>query len=400
VAANGRSKPRRGRRILLIIENVPLARDHRARKQVAGLREAGYDVTVVCRKDAANRRYRDSNSIRLYEYPAPREFGGKLSYLFEYGYSIVASLVLTIWSFFRDGFAVIQAGDPPDIHFVLAAPFKLLGKRFVIDQRDLSPEVYRERYGAARGTIPRILRVLERWSWRAADAVICVNDSLRDAIVDRGTIDPARVVIVGNGPDLASVTPRPHRDELKNGRRFMACWVGLMGPQDHVDLALGAIDELVHHLDRTDCHFVFIGEGETYQRARELTRRLGLTDYVTFTGWLDHDGIFEYLSTADLGLESNLQQDVTPVKGMEYMAFGLPFVAFDLKESRAMAQGAAHYVQPGDVQGFARAIDRLLDDEDLRSEMGRAGRARIEQALAWDHQKKEYLALYARLLGS
>ena len=91
---------------------------------------------------------------------------------------------------------------------------------------------------------------------------------------------------------------------------------------------------------------------------------------------------------------------MTPVKGMEYMAFGLPFVAFDLLETRDLAEEAAAYAPPGDVAGFARLVDELLDDPARRREMARTGRQRIEDRFAWDHQRQAYLRVYERLLGA
>jgi glycosyltransferase involved in cell wall biosynthesis len=94
-----------------------------------------------------------------------------------------------------------------------------------------------------------------------------------------------------------------------------------------------------------------------------------------------------------------MEEIVSPVKGMEYMAFGLPFVSFDLTETRALAREAAVYALPGDVAGFARLTDELLGDPARRASLGRAGRRLIEERLAWDRQEDAYLGVYQRLLG-
>jgi glycosyltransferase involved in cell wall biosynthesis len=84
---------------------------------------------------------------------------------------------------------------------------------------------------------------------------------------------------------------------------------------------------------------------------------------------------------------------------MEYMAFGLPVVAFDLKETRVSAEAAASYVPSGDVAAYARAIVELLDDDDKREVMGREGRRRIEDELAWSYQRDAYVDVYDTLVG-
>jgi glycosyltransferase involved in cell wall biosynthesis len=86
-------------------------------------------------------------------------------------------------------------------------------------------------------------------------------------------------------------------------------------------------------------------------------------------------------------------------KTMEYMAFGLPVVAFDLKETRVSAGEAAVYVAPTDPGLYAKAIVELLDDEPCRRAMGRVARERVERELAWRHQREAYVGVYDRLVG-
>jgi glycosyltransferase involved in cell wall biosynthesis len=387
------------RRVLLIIENVSFARDHRARKQVGTLLAAGYRVGVVTRRDAENPRYRAAG-LRIYEYPAPPERGGKAFFALEYAYSLLAAIILMLRAVADGRFQAIQAGHPPDIYFIPAVPAKLLGVRFVVDQRDLSPEVYAARFGRREGFIPLVLGALERASWQIADHIICVNRSLSQVVGTRGGISPNDVTIVGNGPVLASVADRTAGRQLRERFRHLVCWVGVMGPQDHADLALMAIAHYVHRLGRRDALFVFIGDGEVLPALRRLARDLEVDDVVRFNGWLKEDEYFQYLAAADLGLDSNLQPEVTPVKGLQYMAHALPFVAFDVLETRALGKGAARYVEPGNAADMAREVARLLDAPEERGSIGRIGRERIEREFAWDRQEERYLALYERLIGN
>ncbi|HEY3201015.1 MAG TPA: glycosyltransferase family 4 protein [Actinomycetes bacterium] len=389
----------RSRRVLIVTENIALGRDHRAKKQVQSLLAAGWKVSFICRRDPDNEPFRNMAGLDLYEYRPPTESSRRMSYLYEYAYSLLAAAWLTITAALKGGFDVIQVGDPPDIHFLLALPFKLLGRSFVIDQRDLSPELYTTRYGQDTGLLMLLLRALERASWRTADHVLCISRGHRRVILERGGVPETSITIVGNGPLLAKTRPRAAQPELKRGRSFLVCWVGVMGAQDRVDLALHAVRHLVYQLGRTDCHFAFIGDGEVLPEMRQLARQLEITDWVTFTGWLEQDACFAHLSTADLGLEPTMQ-DIATVKCLEYMAFGVPIVAFDLEEIRAPADGAAVYVPPGDVPAFALAISRLLDDPTRRAEMGRLARRQVEETHAWDRQEEAFLRVYKQLLSS
>jgi glycosyltransferase involved in cell wall biosynthesis len=381
--------------ILLVVENVALARDHRLQKQVASLHGHGYRVTVICRGDPGNEC---PAGVGLRTYRAPADGTSKLSFAWEYGYSFAMAAWLAARVFRHDPFDAIQVSGTPDIYFALAAPYRLLGRPLVLDQRDLSPELFELRYGR-RGAVHGALRWLERRSYRAADQVITVNATLRQVALTRGGLPPEAVTVVVNGPVLASTRQREPRPELKHGKPFLCCWLGHMGPQDRLDLALRAVGHLVHDIGRTDCHFAFVGDGEARIHAIRLAAQLGISDWVSFPGWAGQDEAFTYLSTADVGLEPNMEEIVSPVKGMEYMAFGLPFVSFDLAETRALACGAAVYARPGDVPGFARLIDELLSDPARRMELGQAGRRLVAERLAWDRQEDAYLGVYERLLG-
>lgn len=388
----------RGRRphVLLMVENVALARDHRLQKQVSSLQTHGYRVTVICRSDPGNDRI---TGVRLRTYRAPADAQSKLGFVREYGYSFAMAGWLAARVFMTDRFDALQVSGTPDIYFALAVPFKLIGRPLVFDQRDLSPELYELRYGRHDGAMYRLLRWLERRSYRAADHVITVNSSLERIAYARGNLPQGKVTVVMNGPSLELTRHRPTRPELKHDKPFLCCWLGLMGPQDRVDMALRAVDYLVHEIGRTDCHFTFVGDGEARAPSQQLAAALGISEWVTFPGWADREEAYTYLSTADLGLEPNTEEIVSPVKGMEYMAFGLPFVSFDLAETRALAADAAVYAPPGDIPGFARLIDELLRDPARRAQMARTGRQRIEENLAWDRQEGAYIGVYQRLLG-
>src|SRR5215218_3486110 len=170
-----------------------------------------------------------------------------------------------------------------------------------------------------------------------------------------------------------------------------------MGRQDRLDLLLEALDVLVHDLGRTDCHVAILGDGECLEETRSLCANLGLQRHVSLPGWLPERQVFAYLATADVGLDTSLQAEVSPVKVLEYMAFGLPVVAFDLQETRAIATGAGRLVSRGDVRQLAAEISRLLDCELDRRALGAVGRARVADDLCWERQRVHYLRVVARL---
>jgi glycosyltransferase involved in cell wall biosynthesis len=175
-----------------------------------------------------------------------------------------------------------------------------------------------------------------------------------------------------------------------------------MGPQDGVDYVVRAADIVVRELGRDDIAFTLIGSGDCYAEMVALRDELGLAGHVEFTGRAPDELVARIMSTADLGLSpdpKNPLNDVSTMnKSMEYMAFGLPLVAFDLRETRVSAGDAAVYVTPNVIREYAEAIVALADDEPRRHKMGEIGRTRVEQELAWSHQQAAYLEVYRSLL--
>jgi glycosyltransferase involved in cell wall biosynthesis len=195
----------------------------------------------------------------------------------------------------------------------------------------------------------------------------------------------------------------PAHPKLRRGRRFLAAYLGVMGPQDGVDVVVRAADIVVNKLGRDDIAFTLIGSGDCFGDLVALRDELGLAGHVEFTGRAPDELVGHILSTADVGLSPDPRNPLNDLstmnKSMEYMAFELPAVAFDLRETRVSAGDAAVYVESGEVHDYAMAIVELMDDEPRRSRLGRLGRARVEQKLAWSHQQGAYLSVYRRLTG-
>ena len=384
-------------RILIIVENEAAFNDNRVSNQVESLIQRGYRVRVITRRHERNARYRYHPLVHLFEYPPPPQPGRLPGYLVEYGYSFIVAAFFSLRVAARERIDVVQFCQPPDVYFPLGRMLGILGARVVVDQRDLLPELYAARYGKAPGWLLSALKLAERLSHKGADHIIGVNEYFRRRALATSGLPPERVSVVRNGPMLGRVADARCDLSLKRGRRYLCCWVGVMGRQDRIDLLVRSIHHFVHELGREDCQFTIIGYGESLATAQALVRDLDLTEWVQFTGELGVDDVFRYLATADLGLDASLQFEVSPVKAMEYMAFALPFVAFDLPETRAISYGAAAYADPGDVVAHAEAIDALLNSPQRRWELGRTGQARVRTELAWDYQARTYVRLIEEL---
>jgi glycosyltransferase involved in cell wall biosynthesis len=406
-----------GPHVLIVVQNLPVPLDRRVWLECQALVEAGYRVSVICPSGPGDPASEEIDGVRIQRYgPAPPAHG-LVGYLWEFSYCWLrtAWLAEQIWR--REPFDVLQACNPPDTYWALALLYRAPLRRhrtakFTYDQHDLSPEVYRSRFGEPTDLGQRIqLRILywlERCTYRLADQVIATNHSYRTIAINRGRCRPEGVTVVRSGPHTGRMRPVDGLPELRRGRSHLLVYLGVMGPQDGVDVALRAMQLLLTAHGRTDVHLALLGFGDCYQDLAQLVRELGLEEYVTFTGRADARMITEYLSTADVGLSPdplNPLNDVSTMnKTMEYLSFALPVVTFDLTEARVSAGDAAVYVDPSGtpdeaVYRFADAINALIDDPDRRVRMAVAGRRRAETVLDWQPQRRAYVAVYDRVLN-
>jgi glycosyltransferase involved in cell wall biosynthesis len=400
-------------KVLMIVENDIAPLDTRVWWEALALRDHGYAVSVISPKGAPGRpvyeQYREPyeyrEGIHIYRYDLP-EGDSAAAYVREYLIALLATFRLSIRIWARHGFDVIHVANPPDIFFPLGWFYRLAGKRFVFDQHDLAPELFEEvfasrTHGVVAGLFHRLLIMSERSSYRTADLIVAANESFRRTALQRGRCSPGKVEVVRNNPDLALIHDVALEPELKMGRRFLLAYVGVMGSQDGVENAIYALDYLVHKRGRQDIALALLGDGSQFDTLRSLTRQLGLDAYIHFHGWSSREDVLRYLSAADVGLcpdpYNPLNDRSTMIKTMEYMALGMPVVAFDLSETRLSAQEAALYATRNNVEDFAGKIATLLDDDALRKQMGAFGRRRVEEELNWDRSRERLIQAYGRL---
>lgn len=390
--------------VLIIIQNLPLRLDRRVRNECRALIRAGYRVSVICPKEEPDEAdHHQLDGAAVYSYRAPPGAEGAISYAWEFIVCWWRSAWLSVQVNRRRRIHILQACNPPDTYWLLAALWKIWGRRFVFDQHDLCPEVYEARFGK-RGVLYRTLLWLERRTYSIADVVISPNPAYREVAMRRGEIPSRRTAVVMSTPDAQRMYRSTTRPELRGGFKHLVCYVGIMGPQDGVDSLLAAIDAYVHELGREDTRFALLGFGDSFKQLRQESTRRGLDRWVIFTGRVDHEELGRWLSTADLGVTPDPQNEFnhrsTMNKTLEYMAHEVAVVATDLRETRRCAADAAVYVPGDDPLTTAGAIAAVLDDPERRVRMGRHGRERIETELAWSIQERRYIRVFDSVMAS
>ena len=390
------------RGVLIIVENLPAPFDRRVWQEATALRDAGYRVSIICPTGKGHEARRETIAgIAIYRHALPWEAKGALGYLVEYAVALFWEFVLAWRVLFARGFDVIHACNPPDDIFLVGGFFKLfLRKKFLFDHHDINPELYEAKFGR-RDFFYRIMLLWERLTFAVADVSIATNESYCRIAVERGRMPPAKVFVVRSGPSLERMKITPPVPALKCGRRFLVGYVGVMGVQEGLDYLLQAARHIVHDLKRDDVHFGLVGSGPELASLKRLAAELGVERHITFTGRVPDAALLAMLNTADICVNADafnpMNDKSTMNKIMEYMALGKPIVQFDLTEGRFSAGAASLYARPNDAVDLGDKIVELLDDPVRRAAMGRIGRERIEQELAWPYEVPKLLAAYAAL---
>lgn len=405
-------------KILMIVEN-PYPQDTRVRNEATKLNNAGYQVTVIAKKYPNQILVENVLGVKVYRVPWFEVFkksteskssfikfffkiATKLGYIIEYFYFTFAAFIYSFIILIKEGFDVVHQHNPPNTLFVIGLFYRLLGKKFVFDHHDLSPELYLSRYKTEGGFIYKVLLLEEKLCLRSANLIIATNESYKEIDIKRGNKKSEEIFIVRNGPDLSLFKEVDPDKELKASGKKILVYIGVMGPQDGVDYLLRSLYILVNEFNRKDFYCVIIGPGDSLNDLIQLREELKLQDYCRFTGKIPFADLLRYLSTADICVDPNpsnpLNDYSTWIKVMEYMSLGKPIVSYNLKETRFSAQDAAVYATPNDEKEFAQKIIELMDNPGLREQMGRFGRLRVKNELAWEIVSENLLSAYKKLL--
>jgi glycosyltransferase involved in cell wall biosynthesis len=390
------------RSVVIVVENLPVPFDRRVWQEAGALRDAGWRVSVICpATDKYPERFETLEGIDIYRHPLPLEAQGKLAFVYEYAAALFHEmrLLLKVWR--RTGFDVIHACNPPDLIFLLALPFKLLGKKFVFDHHDICPELFEVKFGK-RGLIWRVLGWLEVMTFRSADLVISANDTFRQMAIDRGGKDPEKVTTVYSVPTSSRMRRTQADPALREDAKLVVGYIGIIGTQDGVDHLVRAVLTLSSDPAFDGVRTVVVGDGPALADVRRLADELGVADRMVFTGYLSGDDLLAAVSSFDIGVipdPLNVYNDkISMNKVFEYSALELPFVAYPLAETQRLAGDAAVYATGETPQDLAAALRSLVVDSDLRARAAKSAGALGREKFSWTREAEALVRAYDRLL--
>jgi glycosyltransferase involved in cell wall biosynthesis len=342
------------------------------------------------------------DDIAIYRHPLPPEGRGALAYFREYAAALFHEFRLLVKVHRERGFSIVQACNPPDLIFLVAAPFKLFGKRFIYDQHDVGPELFVVKYGN-KGFLYRALLFFEWCSYAMADSVVTANATFRDLAISRGGKDPARVEVVYGVPDRKRIRRVEPEAGLRGDRKFVLGYIGIINEQDGVDHFVKAVGELVHSKGFRDFRAVVVGSGPALEEVRRLAVSLNLSEFIVFTGYLSGERLLSHISAFDIGVIPDPYNEANDLMSMnkvyEYCALGIPTACYALKETKRLLGGAGVYAPTLDPAGLANACVVLMQDEGLRARCSAEATRLSTEIFVWDHEAEKYVEVYERTLA-
>ncbi len=387
--------------ILILVENLPVPLDRRVWQESCTLRDAGYEVVVICPRMRGYTALMETlDGIHIYRHWISDEAGGFFGFILEYLSALWGEMRLAWKVWRRHRFKVIHLCNPPDLLFLVALPFKLLGVRVIYDVHDLWPEMFEAKF-EKRGLFYYLVRIAESMTYRISDLVLATNETVRRVALERGRKTQDTVFVVRTAPKISTgeVSVNP---ELKKNRQFLVGYVGVMGNADGVEYLVRAADHLVNKSGRLDVQFLLMGTGPEYDHLVSLRDSLGLQEFVDLPGRVSNEFLFSALKTIDLGVscdpKNTYNDGCTMNKVLEYMAFGKAQVMFDLVEGRASALEASNYVVRNSSEDLAQEIIDLLEQPKQREKMGAFGKKRLQEQLNWEKSVESLLSAYRKVL--
>lgn len=290
--------------VLIIVENLPVPLDRRVWQESCALRDAGYEVVVICPQMRGFIKPEEVlDGIHIYRHWISEEAGGVVGFFREYASALWGETRLA-WKVWRKHkFKIIHLCNPPDLLFLVAWPFKLFGVRVIYDIHDVWPEMFEAKFGQ-RGLWALFywaVRVAERFTFACADGVIATNESVREIARQRGRKPSDKIFVVRTAPKISTQEARPN-SELKKGRLFLIGYVGVMGDADGVSYLIDAAAHLVHRMGRSDVQFLLMGTGPEHAKLLKQRERLGLEAFVDLPGRVTNEFLFSALRTIDAGV--------------------------------------------------------------------------------------------------
>jgi len=380
---------------MVVHEHFP--RDFRVRREARALAAAGLEVTVVSLKEPGQPASEQLDGLEVIRLPIRRHRGQPLAvYLAEYLAFASAASAAVVALHLRKRFDVVHVHSPPDFLVGAGLPAKLTGARLILDDHDLTPELYASRFRGRGGRAARFLTErAEQFSCALADRVITTTEAFKRLLMERG-VPPGKILVLHNCPDPQIFKPRRSRKKKSD---LVIIHHGTMLHRYGLDILLDAYARVLPEMPPS--RLEIFGTGDFLPHLRKMASGPPLAGKVTFHGEVPQEQVARALTSADLCVVPNRTDPIMelafPTKLLEALHVGVPVIVSSTRlVAETFPSGGVRLVPPEDPQALADAILHLARNPEAREALSAEGRKQAKR-FSWDREKDKLLGLYQEL---
>ena len=227
------------RKVLIIVENLPVPFDTRVWQEATTLVKNGYTVSVICPKGKGYTAEEETlEGVHIFRHDLPVEGNGAIGYLKEYTTALREELRLAKKIYKEIGFDAIHGCNPPDDIYLVARHFRKYGVRYVFDHHDICPELFEAKFGKASGLLYFSQIFLERQTYKHCDFAFVTNESYKKIAIERGKMSPDKVIVLRSGPKLERMRIQPPVESIRPGKKYMVGYMRVIGQEEGIEYIL------------------------------------------------------------------------------------------------------------------------------------------------------------------
>jgi len=319
------------------------------------------------------------------------------------------------WRFIPKAYKIIKKNSPLFIyqrHSIFnvcgAVLSQLTGIHLTLEYNGSEPWV-RQKWGGLL-IFKRLCYFFENLSLKRADLISVVSESIKEELLKRN-IPEEKILMNYNGVDPEEFDPGIDGSVIKKklnlDNEIVIGAVSTFGVWHGTHILAQSVKQIIDEIQNTKykIHFLFIGDGVERSQCERIIQESRMEKYVTFTGTVPYTKISQYLAACDILVSPHVpNSDSTsffgsPTKLFEYMAVGKGIVASDLDQIGKVLEHkrTAWLVKPGDINDLVSGIIELIENKQLREELGRNAHQEVVRKYTWEQNVKRILDEYKKL---
>ena len=350
-------------RVCIVVQNY-FPYDVRVKREAAALRSRGHVVSVIALCDHNEAKEEIVDGVNVYRVRLGQKRGGPLRYLFEY-------IAFFLYSFYKLNaldwkyrFDVVHINTLPDFLVFCAVVQKLKGLKIVLDMHEIWPEFFMSKYKVGmKNPAVRILLMIEKASLRFSDAIITVNESIKQLFQNRSVPGKYIEVVMNTLDESAAI-----RLEKLPHDTFNCVYHGTLTETYGLEDAIKAFSIVCKECN--DIAFHIFGDGPLLSKLKQQVEELKIQQFVVFHGHISHKNMLEKLTEMDLGILASPKDVFLNLsfsnKLAEYVCLKIPVVSSDLDAVKYyFSEDQLLYFMNGNIDDLAKIINYAYNNKDV-----------------------------------